>query len=63
MRLGDKLERTVYTSCCNADKGIYYYTTYENSRIVGVDMSREDLDGTELISYPLKYDGDIDMVN
>ena len=41
------------TSCCNADKGIYYYTTYENSQITAVDMHKEDMDGTELVSYPL----------
>ncbi len=44
---------TVYSSCCNTDKGIYYYTTYDNSQIVGVDMYRENLDGTKLASYPL----------
>ena len=46
-------EKTVYSSCCNTDKGIYYYTTYENSRITAVDMHKEDLEGTELISYEL----------
>ena len=35
------------------DKGIYYYTTYENRQITAVDMHRADLDGRELISYPL----------
>lgn len=25
-----KFEITIYTSCCNATKGIYYYTTYDN---------------------------------
>ena len=63
VRLGDKLERTVYTSCCNADKGIYYYTTYENSRVVGVDMHRENLDGDSLVSYPLKYESEIEILN
>ena len=63
VRVGDKLERTVYTSCCNADKGIYYYTTYENSRVVGVDMHREDLDGDNLVSYPLKYESEIEVLN
>ena len=48
-----KYEITLYTSCCNADKGIYYYTTYENSQITAVDMHKEDMDGTELVSYPL----------
>ena len=51
--VGEKFEYTIYTSCCNADKGIYYYTTYENHQISAVDMNREDLDGTELITYPL----------
>ncbi len=46
-------EYTIYSSCCNTDKGIYYYTTYENSRISGVDMHRENLDASELFSYPL----------
>lgn len=46
-------EITQYSSCCNTDRGIYYYTTYENSRINGVDMHRERLDSAELISCPL----------
>ncbi|MBR2472894.1 MAG: choloylglycine hydrolase, partial [Clostridia bacterium] len=32
------LELTKYTSCINADKGIYYYTTYENRCLRAVDM-------------------------
>ena len=48
-----KYEITIYTSCCNADKGIYYYTTYDNHRISAVDMRKENLDGNELISYPM----------
>ena len=51
-RLGDgKCEITLYTSCCNADKGIYYYTTYDNHQISGVDMHKEDLSGERLIAY------------
>lgn len=46
-------EITIYTSCCNADKGIYYYTTYNNRQINAVDMHKENLDYTELIQYPL----------
>ena len=56
-------EYTIYSSCCNTDKGIYYYTTYENSRISGVDMRREDLDGEKLISYPLITGQQIKMQN
>jgi choloylglycine hydrolase len=48
-------EMTIYTSCCNADKGIYYYTTYDNHQISAVDMHRENLDGSALIRYPLTH--------
>lgn len=48
-----KFEITIYTCCCNADKGIYYYTTYDNHQITAVDMYNENLDGTQLIQYPL----------
>lgn len=48
-----KYEITIYTSCCNANKGIYYYTTYENSRISAVDMRKEKLDGDKTVFYPL----------
>ena len=49
----EEYEITLYTSCCNADKGIYYYTTYDNHQITAVDMHREDLDGETLARYPL----------
>ncbi len=49
----NQYEITIYSSCCNTDKGIYYYTTYENSQITGVDMHKENLDGSELVNYPL----------
>lgn len=46
-------EITVYTSCCNASKGVYYYTTYEDHAISAVDMRAENLDGKTLSRYPL----------
>ena len=48
-----KYEITIYTSCCNTVKGIYYYTTYENGQVTAVDMHREDLEGSEVVSYPM----------
>lgn len=48
-----KYEITLYTSCCNATKGIYYYTTYENHQITAVDMHKTDLDSNVLTRYPL----------
>lgn len=59
----DQYEITIYTSCCNVDKGIYYYTTYENSQISGVDMYKEDLEGKKPITYPLITGQQIRMQN
>ena len=58
-----KYEITIYTSCCNMERGIYYYTTYENSQITGIDMHRENLDGTELCRYKLVTGQQIHMMN
>ena len=56
-------EITIYTSCCNADKGIYYYTTYENHQITGVDMHKENLDDSHLVHYKLIQGEQIYMQN
>ena len=48
-----KYEITLYTSCCNVIKGIYYYNTYENHQISAVDMHAEDLESNKLICYPV----------
>ena len=54
VRIGEKDDITVYSSCGNLDKGLYYYTTYFNRQINCIDMHKENLDATELISYPLQ---------
>ena len=59
----DVFEITRYSSCCNTSRGIYYYTTYENSRITGVDMHKENLDGSEFVAYSLIKDGGITLQN
>ena len=54
VELGERVfEITQYSSCCNTDRGIYYYTTYDNSQICEVDMHKENLDGSVLTAYPL----------
>ena len=58
-----KYEITIYTSCCNATKGIYYYTTYNNHQITAVNMHKENLDGDSLIRYPLIKDEHINYQN
>lgn len=62
--LGDgKYEVTLYTSCCNASRGIYYYTSYDNSQISAVDLHHEELDAEALVRYPLIREGQICMQN
>lgn len=52
--MGDgKYEITIYSSCCNTDRGIYYYTSYDNHQITAVDLHKENLDGAQLVRYPL----------
>ena len=58
-----KYEITIYTSCCNASRGIYYYTSYNNHQITAVNMHKEDLNQTELICYPLLTEEQIKVQN
>lgn len=53
VRLDTGCEKTVYSCCINLCKGIYYYSTYGNEEIIGVDLRQEELAGNTLISYPL----------
>ena len=53
--IDDKYERTQYSSCCNTEKGIYYYKTYENSQINAVNMYKENFEDDTLISYKMTF--------
>ncbi len=44
---------TSYTSCMNADKGLYYYTTYNNHQITCVNMHGANLDGADISRFPI----------
>ncbi len=44
---------TAYSACINADRGLYYYTTYENRAISCVDMHKTDLNSSHLTRFPL----------
>ncbi len=54
---------TAYSSCCNTDQGIYYYTTYYNNRISAVKLFNEKLDNNDLILYNLCIEQDINLQN
>ncbi len=53
------LDSTVYSACVNTDRGLYYYTTYDNRQITCVDMYKTDLDGKQIRRFPLKTKGEI----
>ena len=57
------LEITIYSSCCNAQKGIYYYTTYNNHQINAVDMNKVELDSENLVRYPVIDKESINYIN
>lgn len=63
VKVGNQWEKTVYTSCCNLDKGIYYYSTYDNTQLTAVHLYHEDLYGHKLISYPLCFTPQIRVEN
>lgn len=54
VRVGSGFQKTIYSSCCNTETGEYYYTTYHNHEITGVAMRNLNLEGSELITFPLR---------
>lgn len=61
--VGGAFEYTIYTSCINADKGIYYYKTYDSQRLFAVDMKKADLDGNSIVRFPMKNEMEIEFQN
>ena len=54
VRSADSFEYTRYSSCCNMDMGIYYYTTYDELEIKAIDMHGVDLNKSRLYAYEVK---------
>ena len=52
-RVRDGYEITQYSSCCNTNKGIYYYKTYDNSQITAIRMTDTNASGDTVITFPL----------
>lgn len=55
----NKMDLTRYSCCINADKGIFYYKTYDNSQITAIRMDHADLDSSNLTVYDLVTDQQI----
>ncbi len=54
---------TCYSSCINTDKGLYYYTTYNNRRINCVNMNKTDLDSSVVSRFPLADEESLNYIN
>ena len=54
VRVAEGFAYTRYSSCCNADSGIYYYTTYDHLEITSINMHGVDLDRSRLFTYDVK---------
>ena len=61
--ISDHFEFTEYSSCCDLEKIIYYYKSYENSGITAVNQFKENIEHTALITYPLLKQNDIKFQN
>lgn len=53
VKVGNGFQKTLYSCCCDTAKGIYYYTTYGNRQITGIDMYTTDLNSSTLSTFPL----------
>lgn len=63
VKVGNAYEKTIYSSCCNTSRGIYYYKTYTNNQITAVHLFHEDLGSKEIIKYPLRNSQNIFLEN
>ena len=63
VRLETGLEKNNYSCCYSLKKGIYYFTTYDNPTIYGVDMKRENLDRNDLIQYRFISSDELKFIN
>lgn len=61
--VGDQYEITNYTAVYNADKGIYYFSTYDNPSVFAVDMKNKNLEEDNLICYEMYSKHKIDFLN
>ncbi len=53
VQVNGSYEFTLYSSCCDVNRLIYYYSTYNNRQITAVKMHSENLESEMLITYPI----------
>lgn len=63
VRLGDKNEKTVYSSCMDLDKIIYYCKTYENSQINRVYLFGANYKGEKIFCCDVDFEENFRNLN
>lgn len=63
VHVGNKNEITRYSCCCDTESGIYYYTTYDNSRIRAVQLRNAPIEGEHLTVFDLMDKPDLFFQN
>lgn len=63
VKVNGKDEITQYSCCCDTKNGIYYYTTYDNSRITAVNLKNCPLSDDQVLTWPLRKTPDIRYEN
>lgn len=61
--VGEAFEYTVYSSCCDMENLIYYYTTYENPTISAILLKEKNLSYDKLTTYPIEKKLFINHIN
>ncbi len=54
---------TTYTSCMVPELNGYFYTTYYNQQITGITMSKEEIEGNNLVQISLEQNPQINWKN
>ncbi len=58
-----KEQETQYACCIDSSRGIYYYVTKENRQISAVTLQNENLDGENIVTFPLIKKQEINRQN
>lgn len=59
----NKNDMTIYSSCINTTKGIYYFKTYYNNQIHAVALTKKNMDAEKLEIYELPKKQNINYLN
>ena len=59
----NKYDMTIYSSCINATKGIYYFKTYYNNQINAISFNNENIESDKLNIYLLPKKQNINYLN